>query len=366
MFRISPIEQVYYHISFWIFIAALLWFSIVLVIHFPGIIRKALREDKREQLEKLLQEQNKTLTALENNLAEIQKSSASNPEEFEKIIEQIPEPDSLEEETAAEDTYEVNLDSPKDESESAEAKIIELKSVHTDFILLDPEENYSIKPKHANRPKLDDSTEKIRNRAFRPEVLNLLKDVQTSTPETADSITQRIIEFTNRWQKPEVNEWSVFLNEVYFDEVTTEEVENLLATLIDYVEADSAALLSNNLFLGCYETFVSIRMPEESENLLYALSRDPHIFMSPERNLRTDVSKELKENLFFAKRFKPEFIQPLKEIYALPMISQGLDAYLLLFYNRVMPEHMMDVLTSTAFKRHLRELTPALKYFLQD
>lgn len=348
-----------YRISFWLFFS------------FGGLFLYALIRNKREtrekrfrkekMLDKVISAQTKTIEKLEENLETLARNLSLDPKKIEKIIE--PDPtlyfmdEKLNESPA--DVYEISQDSKQSHTDS----VIDLEPVDKQFIFLDPDSDYARKHKISTVEAHTEKGQQLRKKAFTPEVINLMKDV--AKPDVSQKqLLQKVDEFQKKWGRPDIQPWTSYLNEVYFDEVTKEEIFNLLAKIVTMINADAGALLTYDPYLGCYRSFSTVGMPAASENKLFVLDDDPHLRFNREKIHEILVTSENLNDVYFTKRFISSFVKSLYAIYSFPLIKFGTDSFLVLFYKQKPVKNIQEVLRSSAFEQYPKELTPALKFFL--
>lgn len=309
--------------------------------------------------------QKKPKNKLEKTSAQILDLQKEAVDNLRKALDQvttwdIPRPVAQAEYAYSRDTEEVQEFSLQEEKKVIykvkEPLVIEVIATKKEFLFPEIDEEVP-----AKTPIETKKLEKLRQKAFTPEVMQLFEEIKSVSLEpqiskTIESICQK---------KIEIDSWLVFLNEIYFDEITQQELNRLLIFLAKNLKADALAFLSYNPYLGCYQTTSSHGLDSETKTKLYLLSNDSVFVVDKSKNVAKKISYLHKKNPFFKKRFSENILKKLNAYLAIPLYPYQVRAYLLAFYfeeNSQLPQTELN----SVFHKNLKEVVPALKYFLAD
>jgi len=136
--------------------------------------------------------------------------------------------------------------------------------------------------------------------------------------------------------------------------------------ITENLESDNAALLKFNPYMGCYITEVTTSMGDKLKNNLYVLADDPIIDARRNEYNYQFTGLELKDDVFFAKRFTESVLGRLKSLWILSLHEFHIDGYLILFYNSPHGKRLAEETDSDKLAKYLRPLSPALKYYFME
>ncbi len=240
-----------------------------------------------------------------------------------------------------------------------EPLVIELVATNRDFIFLDPDFN----PPPRTLPE-DKRIAELRERSFNPEVIHLMHSV--NKPATYSSLMSRIRSIAEMSNRVTIPAWKVFLNEVYFDEITLAETKKMMAYLRELLSADALALLRFNPYIGCYHTFISDGLDSVTETNLYVLSSDQYFPLTKNEQTWHTFSPEAKHNVYLTKRFSAQTLKPLRGYYAIPLHPWHIQGYLVGFFRDDNPARPETHKLPADFHTYLKEAIPAFQYFFKE
>lgn len=359
----------YYQLfSFYTMLVAIGLFVIIVVSHRP-IWEFITQQHQREALESILSEQKQTLQTLQINLDDFRDRAMqyNEPQFSEKDITEEELSSAEQTQYAEGEIYAVDeatsrVESTEDKKEQS-AVVIDLKKVKNEFILLNPFhfDKKQIDAATAGRPP---EADRLKEKTFTHELQGLISDVSQS--EDISHILTAADELEEKYQKMNIDPYTIYLNEVYFDEVTENEVIHLLSLVRNNLDGNSIAICRFDSYLGCYKTEFTENTPENFKNLFYFLKQDSYMFFDKYDVSVIATSETKKKNPFFKKRIPEQMLEGLKTIIALPLHQWHLDAFVVVFYDHINEKALIPDQVQEKVQKYLHEMAPALKFFFLD
>ncbi|MCS6985075.1 MAG: hypothetical protein NZM25_08135 [Leptospiraceae bacterium] len=349
LMSIVPSNLYYKRPSFYFLISTLfLAFSVLIF---------SLVQARNKRIEELAQKQQQIISTHKESL-ENYRQILNQPNPYEQW--QIPQPIEQAEYLFAEGQIEEVAAEEKEREvvyRKKEPLVIEVVATHKEFIFPEIEEEapQAVKPSEA--------LEKLRKRAFSQELLHLFEEVSPTSPKTPFRTGLQTLQ--KEFETFQTKEWFRLLNNLYFDEITPQELTACLGYLKGELNADALCFLHYNPYVGCYQTMASHGFDIKTDQNLYLLEEDSVIRVNNKKDAAYKISFLHKKNPYFAKRFSQDFLEKLNAYLAIPLHKWQLRGYLLAFYHSQNP-HLPPTELHTDFLQKLKELLPALKTYMAD
>lgn len=214
--------------------------------------------------------------------------------------------------------------------------------------------------------------QKLRERAFSDELRSLMatigerpEEAAATAPATDGQLAESITRFEARYHFPEIDQYLYYLNELYFDEVTGEELAQAMRVAGDAVQSHEFAILLYDATVAAFRCGFVQGVPAELVRTLYLLPKDSIIPNDFADYGYVESTAALRKNSFFAKRFPPGFLDSLKGIHIFPLAESYLRARIL-FFDTARGGALSDPDTVTTVRSYLRQVAPALHKFFAE
>lgn len=213
--------------------------------------------------------------------------------------------------------------------------------------------------------------QKLRERAFSDELKSLMatmgeQPAEAPAPAATDGqLSESIRQFESRYHFPEIDQYLYYLNELYFDEVTGEELAQAMRVAGDAVQSHEFAILLYDASAAAFRCGFVQGVPAELVRTLYLLPKDSIIPNDFADYGYVETTANLRKNSFFAKRFPPGFSENLKGIHVFPLAGSFLRARIL-FFDTARGGALSDPETVTTVRSYLRQVAPALHMFFSE
>ena len=358
--------------SFYALSFSVLTLLIVSFMQKPKIWEKISHERVKESLKCAINQHNDALESLKSELSDIKSAYKTSKyfTESEKVVRGTIIDDYVPAKSneVGDDVFTIDTKQADDDS------FIELKPLKREFVLIDPtdsswrsqevEVTEDLEREAEDLEKENTAIEKAREKAFNPEVIQLIQDI--AEPRDTTDLIKKIEVFEKMYKTIEIPSYRTHLNEVYFDEVTIDEVKNVLSLLSKDLSANGVALMKYNPYLGCYETIIAAGISETIKDTLYLINEDPVVPLAPHLVSFKSYSEEEKQDKFFKKRFDDETIDFLKSIGTISLHDYFLNAFIVVFYDRDLSEKEFTDLYEIQTRKNLVQMVPALKFFFME
>ena len=356
-------------VSFYALSFSALTLLIVSFMQKPKIWEKISYEREKEILKGAINQHKDMLENLKSKLSDI-KSAYKESKYFtgsEKVVRGtiIDDYVSAKSNEVGDDVFTVDTKQADDDS------FIELKPLKREFVLIDPldsswrsQEVKVAEDLTEDLERENTAIEKAREKAFNPEVMQLIQDI--AEPRDTTDVIKKIEVFEKMYETIEIPPYRTYLNEVYFCKITIEEVKKVLSFLGKDLSANGVALIKYNPYLGCYETIIAAGISETIKDALYLINEDPVVPLAPHLVSFKSYSEEDKQDKFFKKRFDDETIELLKSIGTISLHDYFLNAFIVVFYDRDLSEKEFTDLYEIQTRKNLVQMVPALKFFLME
>ncbi len=362
--------------GFYMLSVSSLVFLLFLIMQNPAFIHRLTHKKEQEELTGILQNQRETLDTLRTDFAAIKNAYSygeAELEEREKIIagRVLEKEEAFEDEEEPDDTlYSYDEAAISEQLTEKDSGTIELKPLKREFIFIAPEDT-SWKSDFKTASAFDEFTEeekehidKARGKTFTPEVVELIRDISQSDEKT--NLLKQLSVFETMYADVQIRSFITYLNEVYFDEVTIPEIQNLLGMIAKPLKADGMVLLNYNSYLGCYESTVLYNLDEQVHKTFYVLNDDTVVPLKKGEFVFHAVTDEQRLSPFFRKRFTDEIATNLESLYMFSLHDHYLDAFLVAFYFTDQGEVISKSVELEEIKDYLNKMAPALKYFFME
>ncbi len=213
--------------------------------------------------------------------------------------------------------------------------------------------------------------QKMRERAFSNELKSLMAAMEQPPAGSAGSVAadedlaESITQFERRYHFPEIDQYLFYLNELYFDEVTDEELAQAMRVAGDAVQSHEFAILLYDAAAAAFRCGFVQGVPPELLRTLYLLPKDSIIPNDFPDYGYVETPANLRKNSFFAKRFPPGFSDSLKGIHIFPLSESFLRARIL-FFDTARGGALNDPEMVSTVRAYLRQVAPALQMFFSE
>ncbi|HRP68210.1 MAG TPA: hypothetical protein PLY93_01610 [Turneriella sp.] len=223
----------------------------------------------------------------------------------------------------------------------------------------------------ASAPKilqLNEREEKIRGKAFSDELKTLMTEVASPiTKEAVKSVTTadyllRIEQFENAHRYPSVDQYLYYLNELYFDDVTADELFEAMRVASDGVQASAFAIMIYEPLNAVYRVGLSHDVPQNLKDYFYLLLKDSVFSIASDEYTYIEFSAALRKNPFFTKRFPKGLTEKFKGIHVFSLNESFLKARLV-FFDDTRGGALDDFELISNTKSYLKQIAPAIKMF---
>ena len=352
--------------SFYALSFSVLTLLIVSFMQKPKIWEKISYEREKESLKCAINQHHDTLESLKSELSDIKSAYKKSKyfTESEKVVRGTIIDDYAPAKSNEVDDDVFTIDTKQADDDS----VIELKPLKREFVLIDPIDSSWRSQEVEVAEDLEEDLErektaikKAREKAFNPEVIQLIQDI--AEPRDTTDLIKKIEVFEKMYEKIKIPPYRTHLNEVYFYEVTIDKVKNVLSFLGKGLSANGVTLMKYNPYLGCYETIIAAGISETIKDTLYLINEDPVVPLAPHLVSFKSYSEEEKQDKFFKKRFDDETIDLLKSIGTISLHDYFLNAFIVVFYDRDLSEKEFTDLYEIQMRKNFVQMVPALKFF---
>lgn len=356
VYEFSPMPAVYTFFTPYMTLLCL-FFMAVWILHGHSLSRRA----KREASERILYNYDRAFNAQSDALTELSKLATENNVR-EKLIVGDQRQIEIEERIREEREALKNATVPQQQI------IIEQVLEERQFRFMNPARRVTASLRETT---LDEKEQKLRERAFGDELHHLMDKLDSPVmplPEHTDnaSILEKISAFEKKFRFPNVDQYLYYLNELYFDEVTDEELSEALRVAGDTLQAHNFAILPFDASIAAFHCAFLRGAAEELKHTLYILPHDS-VFPTGATNYDyLEINDTLRNNIFFAKRFPSGFLETLKGIHTIAL-SEPFFRARILFFDKTRGGKVNDATAIDSVYTYLRQVTPAMhNYFTEN
>ncbi|MCE9499769.1 MAG: hypothetical protein K8R21_04620 [Leptospira sp.] len=241
--------------------------------------------------------------------------------------------------------------SPGKIEEAESVRPIELQEMKSEgkriFILpfdLQNERNQYLTPAYLNRSgteeireekKIPEKVTEIRSRIFTPELKSLIEKTEKPSIEkqTEDPLLLRYANWFRNLIPEKSEKLYDALNALYDKEYSDKEALNYLNAIAARVGSHAYTVHIHQKVFGCYSAAYSNGIDYITKNNMLFESDDPYLGKNKESIL--DISFDIRhiQDQFFLKKFSKEILSSYAGLLAIPLQSQGIDGYFMLFYE---------------------------------
>jgi hypothetical protein len=214
--------------------------------------------------------------------------------------------------------------------------------------------------------------QKLRERAFSDELRSLMatmreqpKEGAALAPAIGEQLAESIHRFESRYHYPEIDQYLYYLNELYFDEVTNEELAQAMRVAGDAVQSHEFAIMLYDASVAAFRCGFVHGVPAELMRTLYLLPKDSIIPNDFADYGYIETTPNLRKNHFFAKRFPGGFSDNLKGIHIFPLAESFLRVRIL-FFDSARGGPISDSKTISHVHAYLRQVAPAIHMFFSE
>lgn len=212
----------------------------------------------------------------------------------------------------------------------------------------------------------DVKEQKLREQAFSDELKNLMTALEAKPELESATGNEKLLQSISLFQKqhrfPEIDQYLYYLNELYFDEVTDEELSQAMQVVCDKVQSHNFAIMLYDSAVAAFRCRFVQGVPKELMQILYLLPKDSIIQNDFADYGYVETGNALKKNPFFIKRFPPHFSDNLKGIHIFSLNENYLRARIL-FFDTARGAALSDLDVVTKAKQYLRQVAPALQMY---
>lgn len=356
VYEFSPMPAVYTFFTPYVTLLCL-FFMAVWILHGHSLSRRA----KREASERILYNYDRAFAAQSHALAELSKLATENNVREKLVVgdqRQIEIEERIKEEREA----------LKNATQPQQPIIIEQMPEERQFRFMNPARRVTAS---LEGRALDEKEQKLRERAFGDELHDLMDKMErpvTPLPKDSDnaSILEKISAFEEKFRFPNVDQYLYYLNELYFDQVTDEELSEALRVAGDTLQAHDFAILPYDASIAAFRCAFVRGAAEELKHTLYLLPQDSVFPNDVEKYDYVAFDGALKSNLFFTKRFPAGFLDSIKGVHIFVLKESFLRGRIL-FFDKTRGGKIADVQSIDNVYTYIRQVAPAMhNYFTEN
>ena len=346
-----PAQAFYTYLSFYI---SILLFIILAVLE---INTKSKTMSNTEVIKMILEKNHESLANLKSNMSKIEESIMPHSE----LI--------MEKSVVGKIVTDKTLDKMPTHGVVNEEDLQD--AVHTfdtkEFILLDPLNEEWIEP--VEEADIDfgkyERTEELKERAFSPELMNLLDEVRKSKEDRLDKSLEEFEKFEESFETLYLDEYGQILRRLYEAKEPVESLSKAFDFIRNEMMADGLCLMLFDKNLGCYSMAVTSNISDSMQERLYLLHRDPVIELESGKVLDTEIDDSIRADVFFRKRFNEEEAANVQFIRSISLHDFQMNACLLAFYNKESEfesdyPQRMGKWTNSHFQLYVQGIIPAI------
>jgi len=318
---------------------------------------------RREISERILDSHRRAVAARSDALAEIERFALADGAVHEKLVSTLTPEDELEARIRAE--READLSQLREKKAPA---VIEIPIDKREFRFMNPARK-NVSPQKA--PVLAANEQKLRERAFSDELKNLMEQMQEPVKERTVGEPQRenldisIDDFERRIQQIAIDPYISYLNELYFDDVTDDEVTQALHVVGDVVQSREFAVMLYDARLAAFRTGFAFGAPKDFEKTFYLLPKDSIIQNDFADYGYVEFDDMKRQNRFFQKRFPATFSDGVKGVHIFSLNEAYLRARIV-FFDRSRGGEISDRGAIIKVRNYLSQLAPALHMYFSE
>lgn len=360
--RLVPQRSLTAHPAFWVFTASFLALFFYLTAHSGRLLDHLSGAHSKQRLREVLDHQRETLQHLEEGIHRLRDSVPPSSLIDEHLIaaEKNDEvPGFGEEHSGMKKTAEAG-EKPGRSSE-AEPVTITLEKSSGDYIFLDIDE--TVHPEPEKEKVAAEKSEK----AFTPEVKNLINEIKQAGPEEKTPVeTDRISRLEKMSEDLLIPKWTSFLNELYFDDITDNEMGYILKIIAEEHGATGGALLNYHAEIGCFSCISITPEYRGSSGNLFLLQNDPYFKIEDSASFsHTLLDENRKSDPFISKRFNSRDLQKLHGTFLFSLADYKINGFLFLFFEQPGPFQEMPS-RFRVLQRQLRDISPAIQNYVLE
>jgi hypothetical protein len=178
-------------------------------------------------------------------------------------------------------------------------------------------------------------------------------------------LLESIRRFEERYHFPDIDQYLYYLNELYFDEVTGEELAQAMRLAADVVQSHEFAIMLYDASVAAFRCGFVHGVPAELMRTLYLLPKDSIIPNDFADYGYIETTAKLRKNPFFAKRFPTGFVDNLRGIHIFPL-SESFLRVRILFFDSARGGPLSDPETISHVHSYLRQIAPAIHMFFSE
>ncbi|MBV6492495.1 MAG: hypothetical protein LDLANPLL_00489 [Turneriella sp.] len=258
---------------------------------------------------------------------------------------------------------------PPPREKNIETIVIDVGKEKRAFKFMNPALTESARP--SQRTHLTVKESRIREKALSDELKTLMASV-TSPVEGAEAsqvvphdLLKALTDFEEKHRYPTIDQYLYYLNELYFDDVTQEELAEALRVAGETVQSSAFAVMLYEPANAVYKTGFSQGVPKNFKDYFYLLPKDTVLEFSNEEYAYVEFSQKLQKSSFFTKRFPAGFVQKYKGMHLFSLTENFLKARLV-FFDESRGGGIESVEIVRNVKDYLKQIAPAIKmYFIE-
>ncbi len=221
----------------------------------------------------------------------------------------------------------------------------------------------------AHADHLNEGERRLRERAFSNELKGLMEALaHPAAPARTDDdsdLIRKIEEFEAAHRYPQIDQYLYYLNELYFDDVTSAELAEALRVAGDAVQSQSFALLLYDAAGAYFKTAFVHAAPDSLRSSFFLLVRDSVLPNDVADYGYIVANAQLKKDPYFRKRLPAEFAESLKGFHVFSISESYLRARIV-FFDTARGGEISDVGVLASVRAYLRQLAPAVHMYIAD
>lgn len=353
LFQLTALPPLYAYFSLYLLLAVILLSAVWLLRGF-----QESRFTRRELSERILLNYGRALDAHTSALGELSRLTNKEGIAEEKLVVGDTRQAGIEARIRAE------REAQRQKQYSPEPIVIDIMPEERQFRFMNPARLVTPSVPSA---ELGAREKKLRERAFSDELRSLMATMEQAPPQagSAGQLAESISRFENKYHYPDIDQYLYYLNELYFDEVTGEELAQAMRVAGDAVQSHEFAILLYEAAAAAFRCGFAHGVPAELERTLYLLPKDSIIPNDFADYGYVGVNATLRRNPFFAKRFPSGFTDNLRGIHVFALAESYLRARIL-FFDTARGGALANQETIATVRSYLRQVAPALHMFFSE
>lgn len=225
-----------------------------------------------------------------------------------------------------------------------------------------------INPAQVIRPKVeavDPRVEAMRRKAFSSELQTLFSETMQAKPQPPQELLATLDQFAQQYQHPAIDQYLFYLNELYFDEVTRDELVQALDVIGNILQSHQCVVQTYDAAFAAYRCQLVHGLPETLAHYFYLLPQETLIPHDNNDYCYVAVTANMQRNPFFLKRFPPGMADKFLGLHILPINESYLRGRIV-FFDTARGGALDNPEAVQSLRNYLRQIAPALHHYLAE